>query len=141
VAWEETLSVEQARRERHPRPLVLLALDLDGLKGTNDTHGHAAGDELIVSAAGIMRESLRAGDVVARVGGDEFGAILPDADPAAAEAVCAKIAAACGAWRGSVPEMRLRVSMGWAAPEPGETLSATFGRADAAMYEAKRGAA
>jgi diguanylate cyclase (GGDEF)-like protein len=141
VTWEETLSVEQARRERHPRPLVLLALDLDGLKETNDTHGHAAGDELLVAAAGVLREALRAGDIIARIGGDEFAAILPDADPAAAEAIRAKIATACARWRGRVPGLRLNLSMGWAAPEPLEKLSAAFGRADAAMYEAKRGAA
>ena len=140
VAWDETLTVEQARRDRHPRPVVLLVVDLDELKATNDTHGHAAGDELLVAAAAALRDAVRTGDVVARVGGDEFAALLADADPAAAEAVRKRIKAACERWRGS-REMTLRLSIGWAAPGVGETLLDAFCRADAAMYEAKRGAA
>lgn len=138
VAWEETISTEQARHARHPRPCILLALDLDQLKETNDTYGHAAGDELIIGAAAILTDALRAGDVVARVGGDEFAAFLPDAEPAAAEAVRQRIAVACAAWTGSVPGVRLGLSIGWAAPTPDETLREAFARADAAMYEVKR---
>ncbi|HEX5039832.1 MAG TPA: GGDEF domain-containing protein [Candidatus Limnocylindria bacterium] len=140
VAWEETLTVEQARRERHPRPVVLLAVDIDGLKGTNDSFGHAAGDELLIAAAGVLRDAVRAGDVVARIGGDEFVALLADADPTAAEAVRRRVMAACDKWpndRG----LRLRLSIGWASPEEGETLRDAFRRADAAMYQVKRGAA
>ena len=140
VVWDETLSVEQARRDRHPRPVVLLALDVDGLKETNDTLGHAAGDELLAAAAVAIRDAVRAGDVVARVGGDEFAALLVDADPTAAEAVRRRIMATCEAWHGDRISA-LRVSIGWAAPQDGETLREAYGRADAAMYEAKRGAA
>jgi len=140
VAWDETLALEQARRDRHRRPVVMLAVDLDGLKGTNDSLGHAAGDELLVAAAGALRDAVRAGDVVTRVGGDEFAALLADADPAAAEAVRNRVMDACERWRGS-RGTTLRLSIGWAAPKPGETLHDAYCRADAAMYEAKRGAA
>jgi diguanylate cyclase (GGDEF)-like protein len=140
VAWDETLAIEQARRDRHPRPVVLLAFDLDDLKQTNDTRGHAAGDELLVAAAGAIRGAVRAGDVVARVGGDEFAALLVDADPTAAEAVCGRVMAACERWRGT-GGTTLRLSVGWAAPEGDDTLTEAYSRADAAMYEAKRGAA
>ena len=140
VAWEDTLSIEQARRERHERPVVLLSIDLDGLKATNDAYGHAVGDELLAAAAGILGSSLRAGDVLARVGGDEFAALLPDADATAMTAVRHRVEAACASWRGSRAEARLSLSMGWAVPTLGESLRSTFSRADAAMYEAKRGA-
>jgi len=140
VAWDETLALEQARRDRHRRPVVMLAVDLDGLKGTNDSLGHAAGDELLVAAAGALRDAVRAGDVVTRVGGDEFAALLADADPAAAEAVRNRVMDACERWRGS-RGTTLRLSIGWAAPKPGETLHDAYCRVDAAMYEAKRGAA
>jgi diguanylate cyclase (GGDEF)-like protein len=140
VAWDETLVLEQARRDRNPRPVVLLAVDLDQLKATNDTLGHAAGDELLVAAAEALREAVRAGDVVTRVGGDEFAALLADADATAAVAVRGRVMAACQRWRGSRGTI-LRVSVGWAAPEHAETLRDAYCRADAAMYEAKRGAA
>jgi len=133
------LVVEQARWNRSGHPLVLISIDMDDLKGTNDAHGHAIGDELLVATAGILRRSLRGGDIVARLGGDEFAILLPDADASAAEAVRRRVASACAAWRGSQPAARLSVSIGWAMPERGEELSDTFCRADGAMYEAKRG--
>lgn len=138
LMWEDALAVEQARWERHARPLVLLSVDLDDLKVTNDAHGHAAGDELLVAAAAILRRSLRGGDIVVRLGGDEFAALLPDTDVTAVDAVRHRVWQACAAWRGSRPEMRLSVSMGWAVPRPGETLPEAFARADTSMYDAKR---
>ncbi|MCC6617460.1 MAG: GGDEF domain-containing protein, partial [Chloroflexi bacterium] len=140
VAWHEALDNEQARRERRPRPVVLLAVDVDDLKHTNDTLGHAAGDELLVAIAEVLRSVVRESDLVARIGGDEFAALLIDADPVAAEAVRNRVIGACERW--SDPNgLTLRVSVGWAAPLPNETLREAFDRADAAMYAAKRGAA
>lgn len=138
LMWEDALAIEQARWERHARPLVLLSVDLDDLKVTNDAHGHAAGDELLIAAAGILRRSLRGGDIVVRLGGDEFAALLPDTDASAVEVVRRRVDQACAAWRGSRPDVRLSVSVGWAVPQPGETLHAAFGRADTSMYDAKR---
>ena len=66
---------------------ALLLLDLDHFKEVNDTRGHDAGDELIVSTAAVLRGSLREKDLVARLGGDEFAILLPDADREAAEKV------------------------------------------------------
>lgn len=138
LAWADALAIEQARWERHARPLVLLSVDLDDLKLTNDTYGHAAGDELLIAAAGILRRSLRGGDIVVRLGGDEFAALLPDTDASAIEVVRRRVETACSAWRGSRPDMRLAVSVGWAVPQPGETLHGAFARADTSMYDAKR---
>jgi len=140
VAWEDTLALEQARWERHHDPVVLISIDFDDLKATNDAYGHAVGDELLIGAADIMRRSLRGGDIIVRVGGDEFAALLPKADASAAAAVRRRVDSACDNWRGTQPDVRLSLSMGWAVPVPGETLRAAFGRADAAMYQAKRGA-
>jgi len=139
TSWGVMLAIEQARWERHARSLVLLSIDLDGLKRTNDRFGHTVGDELLVAAAHVLRAALRGGDVIARVGGDEFAAILSDADGSAAEAVRRRVRAACAAWRGSKAELRLAISIGWATPVAGESLRDAYGRADAAMYEAKRG--
>jgi diguanylate cyclase (GGDEF)-like protein/PAS domain S-box-containing protein len=66
---------------------ALLLLDLDHFKEVNDTRGHDAGDELIVSTAAVLRGSLRESDLVARIGGDEFAILLPDADREGAERV------------------------------------------------------
>lgn len=136
-AWESAIALEQGRWERHHRPLVIASIDVDDLKGTNDRYGHAIGDELLAAAARILRASLRDGDMVVRSGGDEFAALLTEAGEPAAAMVERRIAAACGAWRGSNPNLRLSLSMGWAAPVPGETLSEAFCRADAAMYAKK----
>jgi diguanylate cyclase (GGDEF)-like protein len=140
VTWDDTLAIEQARWERHQAPLVLISIDFNHLTATNDAYGHAVGDELLVAAADILRRSLRGGDIIVRVGGDEFAALLPQADASAAAAVRRRVDAACQSWRGSQPDVRLSLSMGWAAPMPGEKLREAFSRADAAMYDAKRSA-
>ena len=70
---------------------ALLLLDLDHFKEVNDTRGHEAGDELIVSVAGVLRHSLRESDLVARLGGDEFAMLLPSADRDGAERVAAVV--------------------------------------------------
>jgi diguanylate cyclase (GGDEF)-like protein len=138
VAWEDTLAVEQARWERHHRPVVLGSIDLDHLKATNDRFGHAAGDELLVGAASVLRRALRGGDVIARIGGDEFAVVLAEAELSTTQSVSARLAAECAAWRGSHPDVRLAMSVGWASPAVGESLPAAFARADREMYAAKR---
>jgi diguanylate cyclase (GGDEF)-like protein len=137
-AWENALDLEQGRWERHHRPLIIASIDVDGLKATNDRYGHAVGDELLAAAAHILRGSLRDGDIVVRSGGDEFAALLVEAGEPAAAAAERRITAACTAWRGSQPDLRLSLSLGWAAPVTGETLREAFCRADAAMYATRR---
>lgn len=129
-------SVSLARR--HARPLGLVLLDIDHFKRVNDEHGHQAGDRVLVEAAGRLLRQTRAGELLARVGGEEFCWLLPDADVDGALAAAERARAAIGGR--PFPEVgRLTISAGVAALEAGETPGALYRRADGALYEAKRG--
>ena len=129
--------LEQLVLERRGRrPLGVLAVDVDGLKDVNDRHGHAAGDELLLSVARAIASVIRSGDVVARTGGDEFACVVLDADEAAAARVAARMLEAVIAVGDR--EWAPRLSIGVAAVDPGVPLDDGIRRADGAMYEAKR---
>ncbi len=83
-AFEEALRREVARARRSGAPLAVAALDVDHFKRVNDAHGHAAGDAVLAAVAARAAAALRAGDLLARVGGEEFAALLPGAGLAAA---------------------------------------------------------
>lgn len=87
---EETVR-QLATLHRHARPFALLMVDLDRVKQVNDTAGHAAGDALLVEVAHALKRQLRTVDYVARVGGDEFAILLPEANAAAVETVTDKL--------------------------------------------------
>ena len=90
----ERLSRELAAADRAGRPLAVAALDLDGFKNLNDQQGHAAGDAALIAAADAWRHTLRPADTLARTGGDEFIALLPHCDSAAADQVISRMLAA-----------------------------------------------
>lgn len=118
-----------ANTVRAGRPTVVALLDVDGLKRVNDLQGHDAGDRLIVGVADHLRDALRLGDLIARVGGDEFVVVLPHADADAAADLLTRVRdSAPGSW-----------SQGWTMWAADEDLDAAIGRADALMYADKSG--
>jgi diguanylate cyclase (GGDEF)-like protein len=126
-----------AQLARHGTPAALLFVDLNRLKEINDGHGHSVGDEALVHTAWVLREKVRSGDVVARIGGDEFGVLLEYADDAAAAEKAAALCAAIVAkpLHGRIP---ISCSIGIAPLQASDTPEAALARADTAMYESKR---
>jgi len=126
------------RAARDGSELCVLFLDLDGLKAINDGFGHAAGDAALVAAADALRGALRRTDVIARIGGDEFGAVLGGTSAAEAELLCERVRQ--GMQQQAPGERSLSVSIGVAAARPGEadTLDELIAAADDAMYTGRR---
>ncbi len=128
------------RCERYGPTGALLLLDLDNFKEVNDTLGHGVGDQLIISAATLLRTGVRSTDIVARLGGDEFAILLPDADRAEAETVARKVVEGIREFTATLEGTRRRVtaSVGVvtlkAAREHHTDLLAL---ADMTMYDAK----
>jgi diguanylate cyclase (GGDEF)-like protein len=116
------------RRRRRDRQLAVAVLDLDGFKAINDRHGHASGDALLADAAAAWQQALRADDVLARTGGDEFVVLMPDTSEREAAAALLRLRQAHPA----------RWSAGVAAWQADEPLDAALARADAQLYRSKR---
>jgi diguanylate cyclase (GGDEF)-like protein/PAS domain S-box-containing protein len=118
--------------------LCVLFIDLDNLKDINDTSGHAAGDQAVCVAARRISSCLRDGDLVARIGGDEFLALLTGSTSVQAAAIAERIRAAVGRpFPSGSGEMVTTVSIGVAASSPDDTVDTLVARADRAMYAAK----
>ena len=127
--------------ERAGRTFVVFFADLDGLKAINDEHGHQAGDEAIRDAAWILSHTFRSADILARIGGDEFAILAPDAPPETIEIMLRRVAK----WqdeRNREPGRSFSVSLSlggvaWTPSEP-RTLEMMLSEADMAAYTAKR---
>ena len=153
AAFYEHIEVAIARARRSGERLIVCSLDLDKFKLVNDTLGHAAGDTLLEEMGARLRGILRDGDIVARVGGDEFLMLLPFGhvldDPVVADAAAAAEEAAIATRiRGALePPVRLRdtdvyvsASVGTAVyPTDASDIDALLRVADAKMYRSKRG--
>jgi diguanylate cyclase (GGDEF)-like protein/PAS domain S-box-containing protein len=122
------------------QPMAVLVMDLDRFKEVNDTLGHHAGDELLRQVARRMQSALRAGDTVARMGGDEFAILLPGSDVNAAQRVAAKLLHGLAApFHVEERTLEIGASVGIALfPEHGTDAEALLRRADMALYAAKR---
>jgi diguanylate cyclase (GGDEF)-like protein len=130
----EAFAVALAVSARQHRPVAALYMDLDHFKAVNDTFGHAAGDRLLARFAECARSVLRDSDRLGRLGGEEFVALLPDTDLAAARGVAERVRSA---WEREPGPPRSTVSIGIACNTPGDTVEALLNRADAALYRAK----
>ncbi len=120
------------------RPMTLAILDLDHFKQINDRHGHLVGDRVLLAIAQLLRECMRQADLVARIGGEEFLAVLPDADETRALEICERIRQRVAGhdWAAVAPGLAVTLSAGFAsAPPYDEAVLAT--RADQALYRAK----
>jgi diguanylate cyclase (GGDEF)-like protein len=128
--WEEQLPRELARARRNSDPLCVAMLDLDFFKNYNDQRGHQAGDRLLKQSAAAWVSELRASDTLARYGGEEFSVALPGCTLVNAKDIVERL-------RAAMPGDQT-VSAGVACWNGRESAEELVGRADAALYEAKR---
>jgi two-component system cell cycle response regulator len=139
--FQEALDREFARSKRYGHPFSLVLFDIDHFKRINDTHGHLAGDDVLRRVSSLLRTKVRTNDIIARVGGEEFAVLLPEAGRMGAVALAEKLRRMIEAehieHKSAV--IPVTVSLGAAefnaALESGEAL---FKLADDKLYEAKR---
>lgn len=138
--FEEDLRRELREQARLGGSGALLWFDLDHFKDINDCLGHAAGDELLVAFAGLLKANTRGYQTLARLGGDEFGMLIPHADEAAAAKAASRLVdlLQANSFRVDGHEVRISASIGVVRyPDHGKTDDELMARADLAMYEAK----
>ena len=136
-------SEEEARRaRRYGRNLALLMLDIDHFKTINDTYGHTVGDDALKAFTETCLATLRENDLLGRVGGEEFAALLPESDGLAAREAAERLRTRVADIRIDAPNggtAQFTVSIGIATLEPKDiTLEPILNRADQALYQAKR---
>ena len=131
---------EHERAQRSGNPLSVLVFDVDHFKSINDSHGHAAGDQVLADIVLRTEAAIRSVDACARLGGEEFAVLLPDTGPDTARLVAERLRAALDQRGGEGQgQVRYTVSIGQATLAPGESLAGLLKRADAALYAAKAG--
>ncbi len=137
--FQDHLTREIKRVSRTKQPLSLILLDIDDFKLLNDTHGHAAGDEVLMSLASIMNDSARESDLIARYGGEEFVILMPNTDLAGAVHLAEKIRMAVESTRliigDSMKPIEITISLGVALFDGNRREF--FSEADRALYQAK----
>ncbi len=130
---------EMARLSRgRQTPISVVIADIDGLKACNDSRGHVAGDALIKATARTLTESFRAEDVLARIGGDEFGVLLPGVAAEQVEQTLGRLRQAVGKMETPGNGFPLSVSFGSATATTPDGLAEAFKLADQRMYREKR---
>jgi diguanylate cyclase (GGDEF)-like protein/PAS domain S-box-containing protein len=139
--FDELLVRAAYRADRSGQPVAVLYLDLDGFKDVNDVFGHPSGDRVLSETSRRLEAVVRPGDMVARMGGDEFVVLCEHlSEPSDAETIATRIVQAVGK---PIPlatgVATVTASVGIALGEPGETAASLIGRADEAMYRMKQG--
>lgn len=130
--FEEEMS--RLKDARH-MPVTMIICDIDDLKQINDSMGHAFGDQMIINVARLIQQSIREGNVVSRIGGDEFAVVLPKADETVARSVCTRIKAAIDAYNQQSGSMKIGLSIGYAVKDSSDiTMMELFEKADNSMY-------
>src|SRR3954454_14965822 len=131
-----------ARVDRYGINAAMLFVDLDGLKIINDTFGHRAGDEALIQVAGLLSKGVRHSDVVARIGGDEFGILLESSDESAAQETAARLIEQIShcEFTHDGEALPLSVAIGVGMIDALDTAEAVMERADEAMYRRKAAA-
>jgi len=135
VYFEEEINRLEGSRQY---PISLIVADMDGLKENNDRYGHQAGDAMLRRAAEVLRQACRSEDMVARIGGDEFGIVLPKSSANVAEAALERIKQGMTHFHFGETDIPISMSLGAATAQSGESLRTVFRQADKAMYQAKR---
>ena len=140
--FDQLVSREVSRAVRGGHPLSVLAIDVDHFKKINDEYGHLTGDEVLREIGALLRETARLGDVVARIGGEEFEILAPDTGADGAQILSERIKAAFDArpFAGVHGERKITVSIGIASEiaRNDQVADTLIARADEALYVAKR---
>ncbi|MDZ4674003.1 MAG: GGDEF domain-containing protein [Gemmatimonadota bacterium] len=140
--WLELAEAELSRFLRHERPFAILITDLDDFKRVNDAYGHLAGDLVLRHFADLLRRQSRPFDLVGRIGGEEFGVLLPETDLVAAHDMADRIVRSCRELVVTVPgaDLQITCSVGLTVAAAGDrAIPELLARADGAMYAAKVG--
>ena len=118
----------------------VIFFDLNGFKAINDRYGHGIGDDLLYKIGVVLKASVRDCDMVARIGGDEFGVLLFKMDDVVAQAKAATLACRIAEQKVSMPTGYVNVTAAWGVSicHPGDEVKQILDRADRAMYESKR---
>lgn len=135
--------LELLRSRRHGGNTSIIVVDLDHFKSINDQHGHPAGDKVLVHVAACLRDGVRATDVVARIGGEEFVVLLPQTDIDSAEVLARKLRKLVRDSKATISSdlgLSVTASLGVACMPGGHegSVAALYAAADNALYEAKR---
>jgi diguanylate cyclase (GGDEF)-like protein len=139
--FQHGLEVEMAHAMRRGEPFTVLSMDLDGFKDVVDGFGHAAGDEVLREVARRISQQVRLGDVLARLGEDEFGLVMRHGGQDAAQVLARRIVAAVSApiTLGSGDEIGVGISIGMAAySDQVDSVQTLLAQADQALFDAKK---
>lgn len=139
--FNEYMEKQLSHAARYKENISFIMVDLDGFKGLNDTHGHQAGDAVLVETTRLLKSVIRQSDLLFRYGGDEFLLVLPRADCEKAEVVRERIQSSAEEWNGANRQygaFKLSLSVGCATWKQGDDMLSRIREADAMMYQDKK---